>query len=95
MLLRSQRCRTWGWYLSRMNARWRTFLVFGLRATAVLAVAGTYLAARIDFVQRHRPGIAQTRYVLPQVMHVWLPGIGLAVALFVAAQIAGRAGRRL
>lgn len=77
-----------------MNGRRRSFLALVLRAGAVLAVAGTYLAARIDFVQRHRPGIEPARYYLPQLVHVWLPGLGLAAALLVAALLAGRPGRR-
>lgn len=63
-------------------------------AGAVLAVAGTYLAARIDFVRRHRPNMPGARYWLPQLTHVWLPGLGLALGLALGAYVAHVLRRR-
>ena len=46
---------------------------------ALLAVVGTFVAAQIDFLRRHKPGITPARYVLPQLWQVWLPGLGVAL----------------
>jgi hypothetical protein len=46
---------------------------------AVLIVAGTYVAAQIDFLRRHRPGIAPIQYWWPQITHIWMPGLGTAL----------------
>ena len=59
-------------------------------ALAVIATAGTFVAAQIDFVRRHRPGIPPDRYVVPQITHIWLPGLGLALALGVTAFVLAR-----
>jgi LPXTG-motif cell wall-anchored protein len=56
-----------------------------LAAAAVLCLAGTFLAAKIDFVRRHEYGISPTRYWLPQLTHIWLPGLGAALLLAGAA----------
>jgi hypothetical protein len=65
-----------------------------LAALAVLAVAFTFLAAQIDFVRRNRIGIAPERYWRPQLMQIWLPGLGLALLLLVLAFALHRRGRR-
>lgn len=65
-----------------------TALVRILTALSVLAVAGTYLAAQIDFVRRHTlgfPPISPERYWIPQLTHIWAPGLGIALLLGVAA----------
>jgi hypothetical protein len=67
-----------------------------LVALAVLTVAGTYLAAQIDFLRRHTlgfPPIEPRRYWLPQVTHIWLPGLGAALALGLGAFLLHRRNR--
>ena len=64
-----------------------------LAALAVLTVAGTYLAAQIDFLRRHTlgfPPVEPRRYWWPQVTHIWLPGLGAALVLGVAAFVLHR-----
>jgi hypothetical protein len=56
-----------------------------LASLAVLALAGSYLAAQIDLVRRHQPGITPLRYWWPQVTRIWLPGVAAAVTLAAAA----------
>lgn len=55
-------------------------------AASVLTVAGTYLAAQVDYVRRHVPGISPDRYLVPQLTHIWLPGLvaasGFAIVAF-------------
>ena len=63
-------------------------------AGAVVALAGTYLAARVDFVRRHRPNIPARSYWLPQLTHIWLPGLSLAVVLALTATFAHVRRRR-
>jgi uncharacterized PurR-regulated membrane protein YhhQ (DUF165 family) len=46
-----------------------------LAALATLSLPATYLAAQIDFVRRHTPGMPPQRYWLPQLTRVWLPGL--------------------
>jgi hypothetical protein len=65
-----------------------------LAALAMLAVAFTFLAAQIDFVRRNRIGITPERYWRPQLLRIWLPGIGLALLLLVLAFVLHRRGRR-
>lgn len=48
---------------------------------AFLALAGTFLAAQIDFARRNHIGIAPERYWGPQARQIWLPGIAAALAL--------------
>jgi hypothetical protein len=67
-----------------------------LAALSVLAVAGTYLAAQVDFLRRHTlgfPPIEPKRYWWPQVTHIWLPGLGAALLLAGAAFVLHRRNR--
>jgi hypothetical protein len=64
-----------------------------LAALALLAAAGGYVAARIDFVRRHRPGMAPSDYWLPQITHIWLPGLGASLGLGLAAWLLHRSRR--
>jgi hypothetical protein len=64
-----------------------------LAALAVLTTAGTYLAAQLDFVRRHRPGIAPERYLGPQLTQIWLPGLGLTLLFVIAALVVHRRSR--
>ena len=67
-----------------------------LAALAVLTVAGTYLAAQVDFLRRHTlgfPPIEPRRYWWPQVTHIWLPGLGAALLLAAAAFLLHRRSR--
>jgi hypothetical protein len=67
-----------------------------LAALAVLTVAGTYLAAQIDFLRRHTlgfPPVEPKRYWWPQVTHIWLPGLGAALVLALAAFVLHRRNR--
>ena len=43
---------------------------------ALLALVGTYVAAQVDFVRRHHPGVAPARYWLPQLSQIWAAGAG-------------------
>jgi len=65
-----------------------------LAAVALLAVACTFLAAQIDFARRNRIGITLERYWWPQLVQIWLPGIGLSLVLLVIAFVLHRRGRR-
>jgi hypothetical protein len=65
-----------------------------LTALAVLAVALTFLVAQVDFVRRNRIGITPERYWRPQLLQIWVPGIGLALLLLVLAFVLHRRGRR-
>ena len=67
-----------------------------LAALAVLTVAGTYLAAQIDFLRRHTmgfPPIEPKRYWWPQLTHIWAPGLGAALVLGLAAFVLHRRNR--
>jgi hypothetical protein len=46
---------------------------------AALALVGSYVAAQIDFIRRHQPGIAPLRYWLPQARTIWAPGLAMAL----------------
>ncbi len=52
---------------------------------AFLAFAGTFLAAQIDFARRNHIGISAERYWSPQVMQIWLPGLGITAGLGILA----------
>lgn len=60
---------------------------------ATLTVAGTYVAAQIDYARRHRPGIAPETYLVPQITQVWLPGISAAALFAVVAFVMHRRQR--
>jgi hypothetical protein len=65
-----------------------------LASLALLAVALTFLAAQLDFVRRNHIGITPERYWRPQLLQIWLPGLGLALLLLVLAFVLHRWGRR-
>jgi hypothetical protein len=65
-----------------------------LASTAVLTLAATFLLAQIDFARRHRIGIKPEQYWWPQLVQIWLPGLGLAASLGVLALVLHRRGRR-
>ena len=56
-----------------------------LAALATLSLPGTYLAAQIDFVRRHSPGIAAARFWLPQLIRIWLPGLAATLIFALCA----------
>ena len=56
-----------------------------LAALATLSLPGTYLAAQIDFVRRHSPGIAPAKYWLPQLTRIWLPGLAATLIFALGA----------
>jgi hypothetical protein len=67
-----------------------------LAALAVLTLAGTYLAAQIDFLRRHTlgfPPIEPKRYWWPQITHIWFPGLGAALLLGAVAFLLHRRNR--
>jgi hypothetical protein len=61
---------------------------------ALLALVGTYVAAQVDFVRRHHPGVDPVRYWLPQLSQIWLPGLAGAAVLAVVAFALERYARR-
>jgi len=65
-----------------------------LTALAVLAVASTFLVAQVDFARRNRIGIPPERYWRPQLLQIWLPGLGISLALLALAFVLHRRGRR-
>jgi hypothetical protein len=65
-----------------------------LATVALLTVAATFLLAQIDFARRHRIGIAPESYWKPQLLQIWLPGLGLALLLGALAFVLHRRGRR-
>ena len=56
-----------------------------LAALATLGLPGTYLAAQIDFVRRHHPGLPPLKYWLPQLTRIWLPGLTATLIFALAA----------
>jgi hypothetical protein len=52
-----------------------------LATLALLALVATFIAAQVDLVQRHVPGITPARYWLPQLRQIWAPGLGAAALL--------------
>ncbi len=61
---------------------------------AVVALVATYVAAQVDFLRRHRPGIAPFKYWLPQARLIWAPGLGLALVCALTAFALHRWKRR-
>jgi len=59
----------------------------------LLTVAVTFLLAQIDFVRRNHIGIAAERYWRPQLLRIWLPGLGIAFGLLCLAFVLHRRGR--
>ncbi len=51
-----------------------------LATLAVLALVGSYVAAQVDFLRRHQPGITPLRYWIPQLRTIWGPGLAVALA---------------
>jgi len=75
---------------SPAGPRWGVRILVSL---AVLAAAFTVLAAQIDYGRRHTPGVSPLRYLLPQLLQIWLPGLGTSGALATAARLLWRSGR--
>jgi hypothetical protein len=61
---------------------------------ALLALVGTYVAAQVDFVRRHHPGVDPIKYWVPQVQQIWLPGLAGTAVLVVVAFALERYARR-
>jgi len=59
-----------------------------------LAAAATFLAAQLDFLRRHGIGIKPERYWHPQLVQIWLPGLGTALVLGALAFLLHRRGPR-
>ena len=64
-----------------------------LAAAAVLTLVATYVVAQVDYVRRHQPGIDPTKYWLPQLTQIWLPGLCAALVFAAAAFMLHRRGR--
>lgn len=56
-----------------------------LATLAVLAFVGTFGAAQLDFVKRHRPGKSPESYWLPQLTQIWGPGLAAGIVCATAA----------
>ncbi len=54
-------------------------------ALSVMIAVGTFVAAQIDYIRRHYPGIPPMKYWLPQTFYIWGPGLGAAVGLGMVA----------
>lgn len=65
-----------------------------LAALSVLALAGSYLAAQIDYLRRHEPGVSPSRYLLPQLTRIWIPGVAAALVLGIIALVMHRRARK-
>jgi hypothetical protein len=61
---------------------------------ALLALIGTYVAAQVDFVRRHHPGVPPARYWLPQLSQIWMPGLAGTAVLVLVAFVLERYARR-
>jgi hypothetical protein len=57
---------------------------------ALLTVAGTYVAAQVDFLRRHQPGVAPETYWIPQLLQIWAPGLAAAGLFAITAMILHR-----
>ncbi len=60
-------------------------LVRILATLALLALVGTFVAAQIDFVKRHRPGKSPESYWRPQITQIWAPGLTVGIICATAA----------
>jgi hypothetical protein len=65
-----------------------------LATLSLLALVATYVAAQVDFLRRHKPGIPPLKYWLPQARLIWAPGLALALVCAAAAFALHRWGRR-
>jgi hypothetical protein len=65
-----------------------------LATVAVLALVGSFVAAQVDFLRRHEPGILPARYWYPQLRNIWAPGLTLALVCAAAAFALHRWWRR-
>jgi hypothetical protein len=61
---------------------------------AVGAVVVTFVAVEVDQVRRHFPGIDPTKYWLPQLQQVTLPGLGAGLLCALIALAFHKLGRR-
>jgi hypothetical protein len=68
-------------------------LARALAGCTVLAIAGTFLAAQIDYFRRYRPVMPPSKYWAPQIAQIWLPGLGAALVFAVAAFLLHIRGR--
>jgi hypothetical protein len=57
---------------------------------ALVTIVGTYVAAQVDFLRRHSPGIAPEVYWTPQIRQIWMPGLAVGVAFALGAMILHR-----
>jgi hypothetical protein len=64
-----------------------------LAGLATLSLPGTFLAAQIDFLRRHSPGIAPQKYWIPQLARIWLPGLVATLFFALAAFVLHRRAR--
>jgi hypothetical protein len=76
-----------------MSEQPRTLSVRIVATASLLCAVGTIVAAQIDFLRRHQPGMAPERYWVPQLVQIWLPGLGAALLLGVAAFVLERRAR--
>jgi hypothetical protein len=66
--------------------RWARVLL----TLALCALVITYVAAQVDFLRRHQPGITPARYWWPQLTHIWAPGLGATVVLALVGLLLAR-----
>ena len=54
-------------------------------AFTVLTLAGTFVFSQIDYLRRQQPGMDPAKYWMPQLSHIWLPGILAATICLILA----------
>jgi len=62
-------------------------------ALTTLTFAGTFVFSQIDYLRRHQPGLDPTKYWMPQLIHIWIPGTLAATICLILAFVLERRAR--